>query len=97
MISVSDNTATDMLINLVGRSAVEAALTATGMASPALDRPFLTTREIFILKLDQWPALAKRYIAADEPQPPRAARWHCRPGTPSRRGGGGSVDHAARH
>jgi beta-lactamase class A len=67
MISVSDNTATDMLINLVGRSAVEAALTATGMASPALDRPFLTTREIFILKLDQWPTLAKRYSAADEP------------------------------
>jgi beta-lactamase class A len=67
MISVSDNTATDMLINLVGRSGVEAALTATGMASPALDRPFLTTREIFILKLDQWPTLAKRYSAADEP------------------------------
>jgi beta-lactamase class A len=68
MISISDNTAADMLINLVGRSAVEAALTATGMASPALDRPFLTTREIFILKLDQWPTLAKRYSAADEPR-----------------------------
>jgi hypothetical protein len=67
MMSLSDNTATDMLINLVGRSAVEAALTATGMASPALDRPFLTTREIFVLKLHQWPALANRYIAADEP------------------------------
>jgi hypothetical protein len=67
MISISDNTAADMLINLLGRPAVEAALTATGMASPALDRPFLTTREIFILKLDQWPALAKRYIAANEP------------------------------
>jgi beta-lactamase class A len=67
MISISDNTAADMLINLVGRSAVEAALTATGMASPALDRPFLTTREIFILKLDQWPTLAKRYITANEP------------------------------
>ncbi len=67
MISISDNTAADMLINLLSRSAVEAALTATGMASPALDRPFLTTREIFILKLDQWPALAKRYIAANEP------------------------------
>ena len=68
MISISDNTAADMLINLVGRSAVEAALTATGMASPALDRPFLTTREIFILKLRQWPALAQRYIAANEPR-----------------------------
>ena len=82
MISVSDNTATDMLINLVGRSAVEAALTATGMASPALDRPFLTTREIFILKLDQWPALAKRYSAADEPHRRALLAWHCRPGHP---------------
>ena len=67
MISVSDNTAADMLINLLSRAAVEAALTTTGMASPALDRPFLTTREIFILKLDRWPTLAKRYIAANEP------------------------------
>jgi Beta-lactamase enzyme family/ORF 12 gene product N-terminal len=66
MMSLSDNTATDMLINLVGRSAVENALTATGMASPALDRPLLTTREIFVLKLNQWPALAERYISADE-------------------------------
>jgi beta-lactamase class A len=67
MMSLSDNTATDMLINLLGRSAVEAALTATGMASPALDLPLLTTREIFVLKLRQWPALAARYVAADEP------------------------------
>jgi beta-lactamase class A len=66
MISVSDNTAANMLINLVGRPAVEAALTTTGMADPALDRPFLTTRELFILKLDQWPTLANRYIAANE-------------------------------
>jgi len=66
MMSLSDNTATDMLINLVSRSAVEAALTTTGMASPALDRPLLTTREIFVLKLSQWPALAQRYVAADE-------------------------------
>jgi beta-lactamase class A len=66
MISLSDNTATDMLINLVGRPAVEAALTQTGMAEPALDRPFLTTREIFTLKLHQWPTLAERYLAADE-------------------------------
>jgi beta-lactamase class A len=64
MIFLSDNTATDMLINLVGRSAVEAALTATGMANPALNRPFLTTRETYILALD--PALAKRYLTANE-------------------------------
>jgi beta-lactamase class A len=66
MISLSDNTATDMLIHLLGRPAVEAALTQTGMADPALDRPFLTTREIFTLKLDQWPALADRYLTGDQ-------------------------------
>ncbi len=66
MISISDNTAANMLINLVGRPAVDTALTTTGMADPDLDRPFLTTREMFILKLDQWPALAKHYIAANQ-------------------------------
>ncbi len=66
MISISDNTAANMLINLLGRPAVEAALSTTGMADPALDQPFLTTRELFILKLDQWPALANRYIAANQ-------------------------------
>lgn len=64
MISISDNTAADMLINLVGRSAVEAALATAGMADPARDQPFLTTREMFTLKLDDWPALADRYLAA---------------------------------
>jgi hypothetical protein len=34
------------------------------MANPALNRPFLTTRETYILALD--PALAKRYLAANE-------------------------------
>ena len=66
MISISDNTAAGMLINLLGLPAVETALSTTGMASPALDRPFLTTREMFILKLSQWPAMANRYIAANQ-------------------------------
>jgi len=66
MISISDNTATDMLIGRVGRPAVEAALTATGMSDPTLDRPFLTTREFFILKLEQWPTLARDYLEANE-------------------------------
>jgi beta-lactamase family protein/uncharacterized protein len=64
MISVSDNTAANMLINLVGRAAVEAATRDTGMADPALDVPFLTTRELFVLKLHDWPQLAGRYLAA---------------------------------
>jgi beta-lactamase class A len=73
MITISDNTATDMLINLVGRSAVEKALSTAGMADPALNRPFLTTRETFILALEQWPTLAKRYLAANEAG--RRALW----------------------
>ncbi len=66
MISISDNTAADMMIDLVGRAAVETALTATGMADPSLDRPFLTTREMFTLKLDHWPTLAQQYLGFDE-------------------------------
>jgi Beta-lactamase enzyme family len=66
MITISDNTATDMLINLVGRSAVEEALRTTGMSNPALDRPFLTTSETSILTLEQSPTPAKHYLAAKE-------------------------------
>jgi Beta-lactamase enzyme family len=66
MIAISDNTATDMLINLGGRSEVEAALTAAGMANPSLNLPFLTTRETFVLMLEQWPSLANRYLTANE-------------------------------
>lgn len=62
MISLNDNTATDMLINLVGRSAVEAALRGSGAAQPRLDEPFLTTRELFALKAYNWPKLAQRYL-----------------------------------
>jgi hypothetical protein len=63
MISSSDNTAADLLFTLVGRTAVESAAAASGMANPALDTPFLTTRELFVLKLDDWPSLASRYLA----------------------------------
>jgi hypothetical protein len=63
MISISDNTAENMLIALLGRAAVQAAARASGMADPALDVPFLTTRELFVLKLHDWPKLAQRYLA----------------------------------
>jgi beta-lactamase class A len=65
MISISDNTAANMLMALLGRHAVEAATRASGMADSALDVPFLTTRELFVLKLHGWPELAKRYLARD--------------------------------
>ncbi|MGJ3508101.1 serine hydrolase [Enemella sp. A6] len=59
MISVSDNTATDMLINHVGREAVEAELTAMGHHQPEMLKPFTTTREIFQMAAD--PELRKRW------------------------------------
>lgn len=45
MISISDNTATDALIRIVGQEAVEA-------ITPR-NRPFLTTRELFALKANK--------------------------------------------
>lgn len=68
MISISDNTATDLLIRLLGRGAVEMHLPMMGMgnASRARTLPFLTTRELFALK---WGGDADRlaaYAAAPE-------------------------------
>lgn len=57
MISRSDNTATDALIHLVGRESIEA-LTQR-------NRPFLTTREAFVLKAAQNRELLEQYRAAD--------------------------------
>lgn len=52
MIGESNNAATDTLIARVGRTGVENDLARLGMAAPARNRPFLTTREFFLLKLD---------------------------------------------
>jgi beta-lactamase class A len=58
MISLSDNTATDALIHLVGREALEA-------RSPR-NRPFLTTRELFVLKDPANVALLEDYRQGTE-------------------------------
>ena len=50
MISISDNTATDQLIEVLGRDRVLQMVRDTGHADPALNDPFLTTREFFVLK-----------------------------------------------
>jgi len=55
MISISDNTATDALIAIVGRDSVE-------KLSPR-NRPFLTTREAFVLKNPQNREWLERYRA----------------------------------
>lgn len=58
MIAESDNTATDHLLAFVGRTAVEA-LTEE-------NRPFLSTREFFVLKDPQNQALLSRYRQGTE-------------------------------
>ena len=59
MISISDNTAADALVHIVGPK---------GLAPYAMgNTPFLTTREMFILKSAPGTALRARYLAAKTP------------------------------
>jgi beta-lactamase class A len=63
MISISDNTAADMLIGLVGRDAVEAQV-GRWAGNTAANEPFLTTREMFLLHYVT--GLADRYLATPQ-------------------------------
>ena len=60
MISVSDNTATDQLIAVLGKDRILKLMADSGHSDPAANDPFLTTRELFVLKtwdrktLDYW-------------------------------------------
>ncbi len=65
MISISDNTATDALIRLLGEEALASILEATGHSAPQLNAPWLTTREFFLLKAGE-PAQRDAYIAGPE-------------------------------
>ncbi|QDQ98687.1 serine hydrolase [Tomitella fengzijianii] len=68
MISISDNTAADMLIHAVGRDRVEAAVRAMGDENPGALTPFPTTRELFIIGWGPDPSLRQRWAdAADLP------------------------------
>jgi beta-lactamase class A len=60
MIAISDNTAADLLIHLVGRAAIAPFI-------PERDRPILTTRELFVLKDPANKGLRERYLAAARP------------------------------
>jgi len=72
MISISDNTATDLLLGLVGRYGVEQALVDYNHHYPSMNMPFLKTKELFLLKLDgasgdgQPGPLGLQYVDADE-------------------------------
>jgi beta-lactamase class A len=65
MISRSDNSATDTLLGVLGREKVERLLPELGVRAPERNRPFLSTREAFALKLGD-PTLLERWKAADE-------------------------------
>ncbi|SDJ59706.1 Beta-lactamase enzyme family protein [Nonomuraea maritima] len=62
MISISDNTATDLLIHKVGRKAVERTMRAWG-AHDKRNVPVLTTRELFVLKGVDHPGRAEHYLS----------------------------------
>lgn len=63
MLQLSDNTATDQLIAILGRERLEEELRRTN-ADAERSLPFLTTRELFTIKAD--PQLRVRYAAAGE-------------------------------
>ncbi len=60
MISENDNTASDALVDAVGRRKVEESLAGLGHSAPERMRPFLKTSEMFRLKSDT--ALALKYL-----------------------------------
>lgn len=65
MISVSDNSATDMLLHTLGRENVEAILPSLGVTAAARNRPFLSTIEAFALK-SGGDELLRRWKAGNE-------------------------------
>lgn len=67
MISVSDNSATDTLVHLLGREAIEARMRAAGHSDPSRNIPFLTTVEAFALKGNNFEGERTAFIAGDDP------------------------------
>lgn len=65
MISISDNSATDMLLHLLGREKVERMMATLGVEAAARNRPFPGTLEMFALKTAS-AADQQAWIAANE-------------------------------
>ncbi len=63
MISISDNTATDLLIDRVGKPSVEAVIRAWS-SNADKNIPLLTTRELFVLKGADYPKYAEGFLKA---------------------------------
>ncbi len=62
MIWISDNTVADLLVQRVGRTAVEAAQKQLGSKHSTRNDAFLRTRELFVLKGSQYPKLRDIYL-----------------------------------
>lgn len=58
MISISDNTATDQLIRVLGRKRILKLMKDSGHSDPGANDPFLTTRLLFLLKSSEEATLA---------------------------------------
>lgn len=68
MIAVSDNSATDTLLQMLGRDNVERKLAQIGHSDPDKTLPFLSTVEAFALKAPANAALYRAYVSATEAQ-----------------------------
>lgn len=66
MISLSDHTATDHLIDLLGREVVETTMVQFGNSTPELNTPLLTTRELTALKVGVASGLRVQWLPGDE-------------------------------
>lgn len=66
MIRVSDNTATDHLIDYLGRENVEEAFAAFGHSDPEANQPLLLTREFFGIKMTQSSQWMHSFTQADQ-------------------------------
>ncbi len=66
MIADSDNTATDHLIDRLGREQVEQAQVLFGHDAPEVNTPFLTTHELFAFKIAVAPERIDTYLAASD-------------------------------
>ena len=71
MISISDNTATDILLHHLGRGMVENVQKTMGHSKPELNVPFLSTHEMFLMKFTGGGSPARTYAALDGRQKAR--------------------------
>lgn len=75
----SDNTATDHLIDRLGRENVEGAFAAYGHSDPEVNVPLLLTRELFAIKMLQPDAWMTQYMAATDTEQLAMVRTHVSP------------------